>query len=584
MHTQFTHLRRVALPMLLVMLAGSVGCRTSDNAYAHQDTDTTLLRSRPNLTADEQGRLTMSQQSTVITDREARTAPRTATRTDTRRADTSSEGMQVVSAAFPTGERDSSVLLVERMAPGEIVAGAPFTYKFRVTNISDLTLSDVFVAETTSEGLEVTSANMRPIEGLPQQWQFSNRGQQVQGFGMDDNPEFTFNRQGRSWPIGTLQPGESEVIEIEARADRAGAVNSCVMAGYTPEFCTTMNIVAPSLRLSMVGPTQALICEDIPLRFQVTNTGSGTARDVRVRVPLEGGLRSADGQGALEINAGDIGPGQSKEVSLRARADRTGEFSTGAQAVSASGMTAEAEQATITVIQPELQVTIDSPDTQYLGRDVPSRVTVTNTSNFVAPDVRVNADLSGNARLTDEAGSGSGSWSLGDLQPGESKSATVFISTRETGEVRGRVTATARCVEARSDEFVTRFTGIPALLMEVVDETDPVPMGQETVYTIRITNQGSEPATNVRVTTVLPAELEFVAARGGENNRDITGRQGENRRFEFAPLARLAPKATAEWQVRVRAVGPGDVRFGASMTADQLTSPVEETESTNLYR
>lgn len=570
-NTTFSEARRVALPLLLVMLAGAVGCRSQENAYSDQDSDDSLLRSRPVLTADARGQTTLSQQSTAVPDRDTRTA-------------TSETGMQTVTAAFPTGERDSSVLLVERMAPGEIIVGAPFTYKFRVTNISDLALADVFVAETTSDGLEVTGASMRPIEGLPQQWQFFNRGQQVQGFGMD-NPEFTNNQQGRSWPIGTLQPGESEVIEIEARADQAGAVNSCVMAGYTPEFCTTMNVVAPSLRITMYGPDQALICEDIPLRFQVTNTGTGTARDVRVRVPLEGGLRTADNQGTVETNVGDIGPGQTREVTLRARADRAGQFSTRAEAVTASGMTTEAEQTTFTVIQPELKVTIDAPDTQYLGRDMPSRVTVTNTSEYVAPDVRVVADLSSGARLTDEAGGHSNAWTLGDLQPGESKSTTLYISTREMGEVRGHITATARCVEAKSDEFVTRFTGIPALLLEVIDQNDPVPLGDTVVYQIRVTNQGSTDATNVRITSVLPQELEFIDALGGANVREPAAAvRGEGRRIELPPLARLAPKATAEWRIRVKAVGAGDVRFGTSMLADQLTSPVEETESTNLYR
>ena len=51
----------------------------------------------------------------------------------------------------------------------------------------------------------------------------------------------------------------------------------------------------------------------------------------------------------------------------------------------------------------------------------------------------------------------------------------------------------------------------------------------------------------------------------------------------FAPLAKPAPKAKAEWRVVVKAVKAGDVRFKVTMNTDQLTRPVEETESTNLY-
>jgi hypothetical protein len=52
---------------------------------------------------------------------------------------------------------------------------------------------------------------------------------------------------------------------------------------------------------------------------------------------------------------------------------------------------------------------------------------------------------------------------------------------------------------------------------------------------------------------------------------------------KFFPLSSLAPKAKAAWRVVVRAVRPGDVRFKVVLNVDQLTRPVEETESTHLY-
>lgn len=53
--------------------------------------------------------------------------------------------------------------------------------------------------------------------------------------------------------------------------------------------------------------------------------------------------------------------------------------------------------------------------------------------------------------------------------------------------------------------------------------------------------------------------------------------------ISFAPLARLAPKATATWKVVVRAAKTDDARFRVTLTSDQLGRPVEETESTHIY-
>ena len=51
----------------------------------------------------------------------------------------------------------------------------------------------------------------------------------------------------------------------------------------------------------------------------------------------------------------------------------------------------------------------------------------------------------------------------------------------------------------------------------------------------------------------------------------------------FAPLARLAPQAKAEYRVIVKGTKAGDVRFKVDLISDQMTSPASETESTHIY-
>jgi len=51
----------------------------------------------------------------------------------------------------------------------------------------------------------------------------------------------------------------------------------------------------------------------------------------------------------------------------------------------------------------------------------------------------------------------------------------------------------------------------------------------------------------------------------------------------MAPLASLPAKEKAVWRVVVKALKPANIRFKVTMLSDQLTRPVEETESTNQY-
>ena len=54
--------------------------------------------------------------------------------------------------------------------------------------------------------------------------------------------------------------------------------------------------------------------------------------------------------------------------------------------------------------------------------------------------------------------------------------------------------------------------------------------------------------------------------------------------LSFAPVASLEPGQTKEYEVFVRAVKPGDVRFRIEVRADQLESgPVIQMESTRIF-
>jgi hypothetical protein len=75
----------------------------------------------------------------------------------------------------------------------------------------------------------------------------------------------------------------------------------------------------------------------------------------------------------------------------------------------------------------------------------------------------------------------------------------------------------------------------------------------------------------------LENNVQYVSSAGA------TAGSQEGSTVRFFPLGSLAPKAQAAWRVVVEAVRPGDVRFKAVMNADQLSRPVEKTESTHIY-
>src|SRR5262249_20620097 len=119
----------------------------------------------------------------------------------------------------------------------------------------------------------------------------------------------------------------------------------------------------------------------------------------------------------------------------------------------------------------------------------------------------------------------------------------------------------------------------PALLMELVDLDDPLEVGAETAYEIRVTNTGTKTETNLQLTCTVPDRMEFKGAKGAGG----LAFRVEGKDVVFEPLPKLAPRADAIYRVNVRGLAPGDLRFRARIKADGLSDPVLKEESTKVY-
>jgi uncharacterized repeat protein (TIGR01451 family) len=231
---------------------------------------------------------------------------------------------------------------------------------------------------------------------------------------------------------------------------------------------------------------------------------------------------------------------------------------------------------------PILTISKIGPERLYIGRPAAYEITITNNSDVPAknailedtiPDGVTGVKATAGAKL-------SGSklvWEFGTLEPNASKNVRVNYTPTKAGTLINSATASAYCAEAVTSTIRTSVTGIPALSMEVVDIEDPVRTGSRATYVIRVENQGSAIATNIRIACLLENNVQYVSSAGA------TAGSQEGQTVRFFPLGSLAPKAQAAWRVVVEAVRQGDVRFKAIMNADQLSRPVEETESTLIY-
>jgi LPXTG-motif cell wall-anchored protein len=78
---------------------------------------------------------------------------------------------------------------------------------------------------------------------------------------------------------------------------------------------------------------------------------------------------------------------------------------------------------------------------------------------------------------------------LGTLEPGEEATVTIQVRPTTVGEVPNEVCAEATDVGEECDDTTT--TVLPNIVIDKLDDRDPVRVGSNILYTLRVTNEGS---------------------------------------------------------------------------------------------
>lgn len=466
----------------------------------------------------------------------------------------SSAAMGWSSMAFPTGNANTSAVGIEKGYPREVRLNEQFEYLLVVTNLTNNDLENVVVTDQPNGSMQLTESDPKGRVG-------------ANGVPM--------------WELGNLGPRESRTIRVKARATQEGTVGTCATVTYNSALCASVPVVAPKLSVTKAGPAEVMKCQPITYTFEVKNTGTGTLNNVMVKDDLPQGLTGANGVRTLTFDAGSLAAGQAKKFTATVDAARTGRFENTATATGGS-LSVNSNAVATVVREPVLTISKSCSARAFIARPIDYEITVTNTGDGAAVGTTISDSIPAGVTFMSASDGGRVQgghivWNVGTLAPKASKTVTAQLSAAQAGTYRNTATADADCAEAVSDGCETVVTGIPAILLEVVDDPDPIRVGSETTYIITVTNQGSAPDNNIRIVCTLEANQEHVSS-GGATNGSVSGRT-----ITFAPVATLAPKAEATFRVVIRATAVGDTRFKVTMNSDNLKRPVEETEATNQY-
>lgn len=446
-------------------------------------------------------------------------------------------------------------ITIEKTAPQEVQVGKAARFELHLRNTGTVVAQGVEVHDFVPEGTQFVAAN----------------------------PPATPNARGELiWTLGALKPGDESTIEVELTPITEGEVGSVAFVTLRAEAGARSRVTRPDLTLQVTSAKQVMIGGDVQLSIKVGNPGTGPATGVVLEEHVPQGLKHTAGA-ELEFEVGTLKPGETRDLELTLTAAQAGRV-VNQLVVRADGNLHEQAQCELEVIAPALAITMDGPSKRYLERQATYTVSVSNPGTAPAKDVELVTRLPKGLKFVKANNAGHYDaqahavvWSLEELPPEETGTVMLTAIPVEPGEQVLR--AEGRAKQNLADEEVQRTVveGLAALLFEVIDIADPIEVKGETQYQIRVMNQGSKAADNVRLAALLPPELKFVSADGA------TRHANKGQQVIFEPLSRLAPKADATYRIVVQGVKPGDVRMTIQLEADDLDQPIMKEESTRVY-
>lgn len=464
--------------------------------------------------------------------------------------------MNVVEVAFPTGSKKTSAILLHEVMPVEVLKDGVYTYEYHVTNLTNMTHQNVIIKNEGARNMKLVSSSPAVKKG---------------------------NDGSLRWIIGDLAPGATEVVRVKATSGNVGQASDCVSVTYENSLCALTKVVDPDLLLIKTAATDGNICDDFWFTYEVVNPGSGMANNIRIRDEIPSGLRTVDGnKKVVEIDAGNLVPGERKKFTVKAKGVETGNHRSIAVATADGGLISKSENIQTLIYQPILDIAVDSPEREFLGRNVDFTYRVKNIGDSAAENTVVTAELPADVNIVQTSHNGvvagdKVTWQIGSLGVAESKTVSFKLKGETAETIQSTAIANAVCAAEVDDRTATTFLGIPAILLEVVDSGDPAEIGDIITYTITVTNQGSARDTNITIISKIPFAQEYISTEGSTSG-SLSGNT-----LTLAPLASLQPDEKAQWKIKVRAKKIGDVLFGVSMTTDQLNVKVQETEATTIY-
>lgn len=210
-----------------------------------------------------------------------------------------------------------------------------------------------------------------------------------------------------SLEVGTLQPGETRVLETASIAREPGTVRVNLIAqtedGYQTAAEQILRVTTPKLAIAATGPETRNMNQRASYQFTVVNPGDAPATNVNVMIGLPEGLEFLDANGNAVYNTskrtvawavGTLEPQQRREFTVNVMAQTEGQHLQRVVAWADGNLLAKADKLTRVegILTLDMEIS-DVEDPIQVGGETIYEIQITNRGATTAEQIQVTAAL-----------------------------------------------------------------------------------------------------------------------------------------------------------------------------------------------
>lgn len=396
------------------------------------------------------------------------------------------------------------------------------------------------------------------------------------------HPQPNAGQDEMTWDLGGIAAREDRAVHLKLIQSEKGNKGMSAHVTFATRASLSIRASEPMLLVKANSPSRCQMGDGTGFELSVTNPGDGVAERVKLRAELPDGMEHVKGR-TVNFDIGNLQPGEKRTVQVLCVARSAGEQMCRAIAEADGGLNAT-DKATINVVSPQITIESKGPATRYLDRKATYKIVVTNPGEAAAANVLVSDVVPAGFKYVSADNGGrydhatrTVTWFVGEVAAGQNREMSVELQAINPGEFVHEVTAQAARGLKAAHRLPVKVEGISAILLSVVDLEDPIEVGGDTTYEVRITNTGSKLETDIRLVCEVPEKMLFKGASGP------TGFVQNGQQVTFAPLAQLGPRSEAVYRITVRANTAGIATFKSQITSAILVDPVHKEEATRIY-